>query len=291
MPSGEEGINDGGSATPSKEKKDSSDALKRHHARNGHQNNKPAVIRQPRFEGKCKSLKGHIYDCSDARQMDMFSRTTKEIAEYVGRTYKEGGGDLRLIVENLELPEIVPPLDPPAGASRTDERIWEKNADAYVKRLTTMEENVKTLYSLVWGQCSDIMRQKIEALDDFEVMKATGDGIGLLRAIKTMSFSFQSQKYLPHALHDIKRRFYTCSQGKMNTTQAYLEQFQNIVDAIHHSGGSVGQEPGIEMAIAEELGVEIDDLPKDERNDIKKQAQERYLAVAFLLGSDRTRFG
>ncbi len=26
---------------------------------------KPAV-RQPRFEGKCEELKGHIYDCSDS---------------------------------------------------------------------------------------------------------------------------------------------------------------------------------------------------------------------------------
>jgi hypothetical protein len=48
------------------------------------------VIRQPKFEGKCEDLKGHIYDCSDARQSDIFVKTTKEIAEYVGRTFKKG---------------------------------------------------------------------------------------------------------------------------------------------------------------------------------------------------------
>jgi hypothetical protein len=49
---------------------------------------KPFIPRAPKFEGKCNDLKGHIYDCSNARQSDQFMKTTKEIAEYVGRTYK-----------------------------------------------------------------------------------------------------------------------------------------------------------------------------------------------------------
>jgi hypothetical protein len=48
------------------------------------------VARQPRFKGKCKELKGHIYDCSDARQSDFFVKTTKELAKYVGRPFKKG---------------------------------------------------------------------------------------------------------------------------------------------------------------------------------------------------------
>jgi hypothetical protein len=48
-----------------------------------------------KFEGKCADLKGHIYDCSDVRQSDQFTKTTKEVAEYVGRTYKYDG-DARL---------------------------------------------------------------------------------------------------------------------------------------------------------------------------------------------------
>ena len=57
------------------------------------QGNKPntGIPRQPKFEGKSDDLKGHVYDCSDSRQADQFTKTTKEIAEYVGRTYKYGG--------------------------------------------------------------------------------------------------------------------------------------------------------------------------------------------------------
>ena len=58
---------------------------------------------QAKFEGRCEDLKGHIYDCSDVRQSDIFAKTTKEIAGYVGRTYKYGS-DAGIAVERLTLP-------------------------------------------------------------------------------------------------------------------------------------------------------------------------------------------
>lgn len=73
--------------------------------RNNATNNQMIVPRQPKFEGKCSELKGHIYDCSDSRQAEVYSKTTKEIAEYVGRNYKYGG-DARLAVESLALPAL-----------------------------------------------------------------------------------------------------------------------------------------------------------------------------------------
>ena len=58
------------------------------------------VHKQAKFEGKCDDLKGHIYDYSHAKQADQFAKTTKEVSEYVGRTYKYGG-DIRLAVKIL----------------------------------------------------------------------------------------------------------------------------------------------------------------------------------------------
>ena len=150
---------DDGDVTP-KDKKESVGGKKLPY-RYGNQKN--AVPRQPKFEGKCDELKGHVYHCSDdARQADLFIKTTKEVAEFVGRTCKYGG-NIQLAVENLQVPSIAEPYEPPAGASRTQEqRIWEKHqADEYVKQTTYISKNsIKTLYSLVWGQCTDIMRKK-----------------------------------------------------------------------------------------------------------------------------------
>ena len=42
--------------------------------------------RSNQFEGRCEDLKGHIYDSADARQADQYTKTTREIAEFIGRT-------------------------------------------------------------------------------------------------------------------------------------------------------------------------------------------------------------
>ena len=105
-----------------------------------------------KFEGKCDGLKGHIYDCSDAHQSELFAKTTKEIEEYVGRTFTKYGSDTRLVVETLEMPTLLEPNDPPAGATRMQEEIWKEQIKEFVRRSTSLTENLKTLYSLVWGQ-------------------------------------------------------------------------------------------------------------------------------------------
>ena len=78
---------------------------------------KKSVVRQPKFEGKCEELHGHVYDCTDSRQSDQFTKTTKEVAEYIGRTYRYGG-DARLAVEKLKKPVFDEPRDPPEDANK-----------------------------------------------------------------------------------------------------------------------------------------------------------------------------
>ena len=82
-------------------------------------------------------FKGHIYDTLDARQSDQFIKTTRNISEHVGRTYKYGG-DIHLVVENLSLPTIAQPANPSEDADHTI--IWERSMDEHVKCLTGLEE-------------------------------------------------------------------------------------------------------------------------------------------------------
>ena len=57
-------------------------------------------------------LKGHIYDLADPqRQSDQYTKTTKEIAVYVGKAYRYGG-DASHAVETLQAPVIPIPPDP-----------------------------------------------------------------------------------------------------------------------------------------------------------------------------------
>jgi hypothetical protein len=81
------------------------------------------------------------------------------------------------------------------------------------------------------------------------------------------------------------RRFYTFSQGKMSTV-SYLEQFRNLVEVISTIEGSIGVAPGLLKMVAKEKKKTIEELTDDN----KSKAQERYLAVAFIMGCNHGRF-
>jgi hypothetical protein len=267
---------------------------KRYRSRRGGFRKQPAptgrpVLRQPKFEGTCEELKGHIYDCTDSRQSDVFIKTTKEIAGCAGRTFKKGS-DARRAIENLSLPTLVPPADP-VDDNKSNVRIWEKEIDAFVIRKTMLTDNMQTVYSIVWGQCTDVMKQKVEALPSYQALTDNGDGLALLIAIKDLVYNFQSQKYLSQALHDSKARFYACRQGRQTQASAYMEQFQNTVDVIEHSGGSIGHDPGVLKKLADDRGIVTAGLSEDERTKLKKDAQSQNLAASFILNLDRTRYG
>jgi hypothetical protein len=251
---------------------------------------KKPIIQQTKFEGKCVELKGYIYDCSDSKQADIFTKTTREVAEYVGRTYKYGS-DVRLAVEKLQRQTITLPSDPPETASRTETKVWELEVTEYVRRKSYLDENLKTLYSLVWGQCTDIIRARIEALDEHDNMSNDGDSIALLKAIKALVYNFESQKYRPLAIHDGMRRFYLIHQDKHTTCQSYLEKFQNCVDVLDHCGGSLGHLPALASALLESNGIAPDNATAEQAAEAIKNTQDQYLAIAFLLGSDRARYG
>jgi hypothetical protein len=94
----------------------------------GKRNPNPRLnYRLPKFDGRCDDLKGHIYDCKGGLQADQYAKTTKEIANYVGRTYKQGA-DIKMAIKAIDtgLPAIIQPADPQVNASAARTRIWEK---------------------------------------------------------------------------------------------------------------------------------------------------------------------
>jgi len=98
-----------------------------------------------------------------------------------------------------------------------------------------------------------VVRQKVEAHGNYEETTRTSNGIVLLKILKGISFHFQSQKYPCHSIHEAIKLFYNCSQGRFETTQAYMEHFQKLMDVVIQSGGSINGHTGIEDAIIKEM--------------------------------------
>jgi hypothetical protein len=243
---------------------------------------------EAKFTGRCDELKGEVYDCSEYSQVDGYTKTTREIAEYVGRTYS---ANARTSVETLVLPTFDYPNDPPEGATETDKVRWKKKIDTMVTKEERFEEDLKKVYSLIWGQCTEFLRAKLEAKDGYARMKEHYDTIDLLKSIKDSVFKFSDQKYAPHSLHEAMRKFYTSHQDKHSNAQDYYQRFKNQVEVVEHCGGSVGRHSGLIEKALKDMSLTRRNASPGQLQAAEKSAKEAYMACAFLLGSDRKRYG
>jgi hypothetical protein len=191
-----------------------------------------------------------------------------------------------MALETMTEPIFTVPTDPTATATRTEVRIWEKQVDEHVKRGTMLAENLKTAYSLIYGQCSDAMRAKLESRENHLAIEAVADSIGLLENIRTVMFQFQSQRYAPLALHEAKCHFYLFLQDRHATCQQYHETFKNNIDMIKYCGGVVSNNTGlVDNELASSRLTRARATP-GELEAVQDAARERVLACAFLVGSD-----
>ena len=189
-----------------------------------------------KFEGRCTELKGYIYDHGEHKHADQFIITTKEIQNFVGRTFKNAG-DITAAIGSLKLPKNTEPVEPVDPDNKIEMKKWERSYDRYCKSQKDLEEHVMTLYNLVWGQCSEAMQQKIESMATFQAMYKQQDGI-------YTSYDYQSQKYRVESIMDANYRLMTLRQNNL-TTQQYYEQFTNALAVYVHCGGTIEPDPGV----------------------------------------------
>ena len=121
-------------------------------------------MRSERFEGKCDALKGHIYDVARGsnKHHETFQKTTREIAEYIGREFDEGG-EFRTGLVNLRLPDLIEPVPPDdPNADKVGFEKWKFEFARYRKDSANRKKNEQKAYALILGQCSPAVRDPIK---------------------------------------------------------------------------------------------------------------------------------
>jgi hypothetical protein len=109
-------------------------------------------------------------------------------------------------MENEKKFEVPGPTALADKATFTQKRIWKKRVDEYLKRDLKINENFDKLYTLIYGQCTDFMLEKLESLNDYKTIKQGFDAIKLIKAIKSLTYQFEGQRYHSQVLHQAKKR-------------------------------------------------------------------------------------
>ena len=62
-------------------------------------------------------------------------------------------------------------------------KVWEIKVKQYYKNSTKLEANIKKLYTLIWGQCTEHTKTKLKGLKTFKKMEKDKAAISLLKEL------------------------------------------------------------------------------------------------------------
>ncbi len=202
-------------------------------------------------------MNGHVFQTfSETDDRKQWTKTLEAIGRYINLKM-DNSADLAPVHRDLKLPVIDEPPAPDESRNldkdHPDMYKWRKKFYRYLSRQEKLEDNLRSIYSLVWGQCSNEMQAKLQALDGYDNADKNCDCIWLLTQIKGVMFKFEGQKEIFHAHVEARSRLETLKQKDSETTNSFLEQFQATVEAFEHYGGSIGSDRGLIRAVQVEL--------------------------------------
>ncbi len=222
------------------------------------------------FEGREPTLKGIIYDSKGESNPDQFLKTTREIINYVGRTYTKYMAEFIQAVWDIALADLEP-QDDPQQSDNIGFELWKLENKDHQTKVQEYSNFRAGLYNVVLGQCTEGLHDNFKSHNNF--CNAYQDGIALvLIIVKTLTFTFEEQRKLADALSDVKEQFYSFKQGENMLLQQYHEQFLSLVEVLDQVGVTFADESLI-SSIAENNNR---NQPNNKDKDV---AQEQALAV------------
>lgn len=121
------------------------------------------------FHGEHEDLKGFVYTYDEAARADQYEKTTKQIGQWVKKEL-QFSIDIYNSIKRLEEPDkdMWEPEDLLEDATAGKRAIFNEKKKEFMLRSRTYDNNRTKVYTVVYGQCSDAMRCKLEAQDEWD---------------------------------------------------------------------------------------------------------------------------
>ena len=188
-------------------------------------------------------MNGHVFQVHHERlDPQQFDKTVEALYEYAMKNLSKPG-DLISFFKDLQPPVVIPPVadlvlqtrlvegvETEVPASQFEQRVWKNEVDEYCARKNIVAQNIKALYSIVWGQCSKAMKAKLQSHNDFIPQDLNANCSWLLKEIKAITFRFEGQRCIYISLDDAHSALCSYYQKADEPTLTYLHNFKNKVD-------------------------------------------------------------
>ena len=103
---------------------------------------------------------------------------------------------------------------------------WQEKYKRYCNKIEEFNSGKKKLYTLLWGQCTQIMKNELQAVDEFEEMDDDQDPISLIKNIKKITNSFRDRKYVFGSMWYAQKQLYNCIQKEDEDIKKYYDRYK-----------------------------------------------------------------
>ena len=242
---------------------------------------------------KKTALADYKYYLGSANQASDYEETTTFIINHIKKTYTNGKHNANALKTLTPISFEAPTLQAStstdnavlARETRQYELLYKAELDKFNKLETNYEDNLTKAYGLIWEQCAQSMKNKIEARRDFE-STIYDDPIELLKAIKEHATNYQENRYEMCIIADALRAMLNTKQKDGESLSDYTKRFKVARDVYEsHVGGPfilkkyVTNVPGFSS------------MDQDTQNNIVMQANSRLLSIIYLENVDLKKYG
>ena len=156
----------------------------------------------------------------------------------------------------------------------------------YRERKARLEKNRGQAYSLILGQCTQLLQDRFHQDNDWNTVSASFDPLQLYRLIEKTILAQTEDQYPFATVYDQEVTMYNFRQESMNNAQWY-EKFNTKVDVANAVGVTRQHKVLNEYVAQQEHGQEYEQLNDADKETVREDAEERYLSYVMLRQSGK----
>ena len=216
-----------------------------------------------------------------------YDRFLEKLAIYVINELKNGDSIIEItrnpnakIIEDFQKENKPEELSDEDKKSTVDIEIHKEEIKEYVKDLKQIKTNLKKIYGIVFGNCTESVQTMTRTDSEYEQKSKIFDHAWLLQKVKTIVSGLDTKVNLRVSLHDVIINFMLLKQFGNETNEAYHSRFKSMVETLKIAGGE-------HILISPEmLGIKLDAATGLQL----REEKEKFMAVCFVLRSDPERY-
>ncbi len=190
----------------------------------------------------------------------------------------------------IDLPS---PVDPDSPTAADNELIRQELMKAVGKRRMKLSKLLMNAYAMVYGQCLDDVKEKLEASRHWERIQSKQSLHKLIQKIKKICVGFNNHKQELFNLVQALKMLFLYTQNEKHGVKEYGRNFRSLWDTVEAFGGSPGIHKGMVDAMLQDPKkvADIRNLTAKEFEKVHVEASEAVKEALLISCANKQRFG